>query len=69
MQIDYVRVSTNDQNTALQRDAMERAGCEQIFEGEIRGTSAKGIKRKQVALIYDVAVCSLYKKSPARNSE
>ncbi|EOT8885046.1 recombinase family protein, partial [Escherichia coli] len=26
MQIGYVRVSTNDQNTALQRDALERSG-------------------------------------------
>jgi len=35
MQIDYVRVSTNDQNTALQGDALERAGCEQIFEEKL----------------------------------
>lgn len=32
MQIGYVRVSTNDQNTDLQQQALERAGCEQIFE-------------------------------------
>ncbi|RTO44808.1 hypothetical protein EKN74_23630 [Enterobacter ludwigii] len=32
MQIGYVRVSTNDQNTDLQRQALERAGCEQVFE-------------------------------------
>ncbi|RAY65958.1 hypothetical protein DP185_21370 [Enterobacter hormaechei] len=31
MQIGYVRVSTNDQNTDLQRQALERAGCEQVF--------------------------------------
>ena len=31
---------------------------------------ANGIDRKQVALIYDVAVCTLYKKFPAtKNSE
>jgi len=40
MQIGYVRVSTNDQNTALQRDALERAGCEQIFEEKMSGTIA-----------------------------
>ncbi|PXY62485.1 hypothetical protein DMY04_21715, partial [Enterobacter hormaechei subsp. steigerwaltii] len=28
MQIGYVRVSTNEQNTDLQRQALERAGCE-----------------------------------------
>ncbi|WP_409242157.1 helix-turn-helix domain-containing protein, partial [Enterobacter hormaechei] len=27
---------------------------------------ANGVDRKQVAIIYDVAVCSLYKKFPAR---
>ena len=32
MQIGYVRVSTNYQNTDLQRQALERAGCEQVFE-------------------------------------
>lgn len=26
---------------------------------------ANGLDRKQVAIIYDVAVCTLYKKSPA----
>lgn len=32
MLIGYVRVSTNDQNTELQRNALECAGCELIFE-------------------------------------
>ncbi|MBS9764547.1 helix-turn-helix domain-containing protein [Pseudomonas mosselii] len=27
---------------------------------------ANGVDRKQVAIIYDVAVCTLYKKFPAR---
>lgn len=40
MQIGYVRVSTNDQNTDLQRQALERAGCEQIFEEKMSGTVA-----------------------------
>lgn len=32
MLIGYVRVSTNDQNTELQRNALECAGCELIFD-------------------------------------
>ncbi len=32
MLIGYVRVSTNDQNTDLQRNALNCAGCELIFE-------------------------------------
>ncbi|MGM1298497.1 recombinase family protein [Enterobacter hormaechei] len=40
MLIGYVRVSTNDQNTDLQRQALERAGCEQVFEEKMSGTVA-----------------------------
>ncbi|RTO05631.1 hypothetical protein EKN72_23215 [Enterobacter cloacae] len=32
IQIVYIRVSTDDQNTDLQRQALERAGCKQILE-------------------------------------
>lgn len=47
MLIGYVRVSTNDQNTALQRTALECAGCELIFEDKISGKSSEcpGLKR------------------------
>lgn len=41
MLIGYVRVSTNDQNTALQRDALERSGCELIFEDKMSGKTAE----------------------------
>lgn len=41
MLIGYVRVSTNDQNTALQRDALERSGCELIFEDKMSGRTAE----------------------------
>lgn len=47
MLIGYVRVSTNDQNTALQRNALESAGCELIFEDKMSGKTAErpGLKK------------------------
>lgn len=41
MKIGYARVSTKDQNLALQRDALEREGCEMLFEEKISGRSAR----------------------------
>ncbi len=41
MRIGYIRVSTIDQNPELQRDAIERANCELIFEDKMTGTKAK----------------------------
>lgn len=35
MLIGYIRVSTNEQNTALLGNALECAGCELIFEDKI----------------------------------
>lgn len=50
--IGYIRVSTNDQNTALQRDALVCAKCEQIFDDKMSGTKAvrPGLKRTLKAL-------------------
>lgn len=43
----YIRVSTNEQNTALQKNALESAGCEQIFEDKISGkhTNRPGLNK------------------------
>ncbi len=41
MLIGYVRVSTNEQNTALQRNALECAECELIFEDKISGKTSE----------------------------
>ncbi|WP_086513081.1 recombinase family protein [Citrobacter amalonaticus] len=47
MQIGYIRVSTNEQNTDLQRNALICSGCELIFEDKMSGKSTErpGLKR------------------------
>ena len=37
MQIGYARISTADQDLTLQRDGLEKAGCERLFEDKITG--------------------------------
>lgn len=41
MFIGYARVSTDDQNLNLQRDALRLADCEKIFEDQISGAKAE----------------------------
>lgn len=39
MKIGYARVSTKDQNLDLQIEALEKAGCEKIYQEKISGTT------------------------------
>ncbi|HEX5933765.1 MAG TPA: recombinase family protein, partial [Pseudorhizobium sp.] len=39
--IGYTRVSTADQNPALQMDALTRAGCDRIFEDKASGAKTE----------------------------
>ncbi len=46
MQVGYARVSTHEQNLDLQRDALQKAGCEKIFQDTVSGIASArpGIK-------------------------
>jgi DNA invertase Pin-like site-specific DNA recombinase len=53
MMIGYARVSTDEQNLALQRDALRSAGCETIFE-----ETASGADDDRKGLAAAVARCA-----------
>lgn len=48
MLIGYARVSTQDQNLALQKEALEREGCKTIFEDKMSGSRDERPGLKQV---------------------
>ena len=64
MFVGYARVSTQDQDTALQLDALKRLGCDVVFEEKASGASRRGrrelarclasLKRGDVLVVYKI---------------
>lgn len=52
MFVGYARVSTQDQNLELQRDALTKAGCERIFEEKKSGKAGTKRLEFEAALAY-----------------
>lgn len=50
MLIGYARVSTQEQDTALQIDALNAAGCKTIFQEKASGASRRGRKELELCL-------------------
>ena len=48
MRIGYARVSTQEQNLDLQKDALKRAGCKKIIEDVASGKTENGSKLDHV---------------------
>ena len=52
MLVGYARVSTQDRNLELQREALTKAGCQKVFEDQISGTRVErpGLAKAQEIL-------------------
>ncbi|TGV20142.1 recombinase family protein [Pseudoalteromonas sp. MEBiC 03607] len=48
----YARVSTLDQSTSIQREALEAAKCDRIFEENASGTTREG--RSELSLVLEI---------------
>jgi len=62
--VGYARVSTQDQDTALQMDALAKAGCDVVYQEKASGASRRGraelakclasLKRGDVLVVYKI---------------
>ena len=49
MKIGYARVSTEDQNLRLQQEALQKAGCQKIYQEKVSGAQ---VKRRALYVLY-----------------
>ena len=47
MKIGYARVSTKNQDLSLQLDALEKIGCQKIYQEKITGSTRNRTERKK----------------------
>ncbi len=64
----YARISTNDQTTSLQKDALEKAGCDRIFTDVASGAKAHRpeldhmldlLREGDMVVVWKLCVCSI----------
>ncbi len=53
MLVGYCRVSTTDQDLALQKDALTKAGCERIFEDKKSGSRPNRAELEALSTMFE----------------
>ena len=61
MRIGYARVSTKDQNLALQMDALKKEGCKIIYQEKMSGVKSRPELRKMIDQIRENDVVVIWK--------
>ena len=66
MLIGYARVSTQDQNLELQREALKKAKCKKIFEDKLSGSKVERHGLSKVLDLGHIAIGTIAARLGAR---